>query len=283
MKKNLVLMLMFLSVMVFGLETVSAQFTISIPKLPKIKKEKPSPPAAPTDNTSPTNNSSSNGQSNTSPSNNQQPEPPKQSPSPPENEDKYANSPGFNFHVDKIKEWTKMVDEYNSDKIYLVPTSNDNYLWYAVSAQAREEWIKNMKVSDIRQTPNNRLDAALDALKVAAAKKLPSYLPETKNYPFKNAVEEGLMKSKINRLADHKILYIGLQHANWVIDKNDFGIPTARYKRGMVWVRVARHDYPYCWVYYINVIQDYAGGGRYGASYGNYVGDELFGCPAGVK
>lgn len=175
------------------------------------------------------------------------------------------------------------VDGYDTEKSYLVPDSNNNYLLYAVSPQAREEWMKSFGVLDIRQTPNNRLDAALDALNASAVKKLPLYLPETKSYPFKNLAEERLMKSKINRLADHKILYIGIRQANWQIDKNDFGIPTARYKHGMVWVRVARHDYPYCWVYYINVIQDYAGGGTYGASYGNFIRNELFGCPAAGK
>lgn len=279
MKKNLLLLMMFLSVSALSCRIISAQITINIPKLPKIKKDKPSSPPKVSEETTTPKDTPTNGNSTDSrPQNERQPEPSAQ------NQDKYADNPGINFHIDEIKRWRKMVDEYDSvDKIYLVPDSNDNYLLYAVSPQAREKWLKNMGVLDIRQTPNNRLDAALDELKSSAAKKLPLYLPEIKNYSIRNPVEERLMKAKIDNPAAHKILYLGLQHANWQIDKNDLGIPTARYKRGMVWTQVAGQDHPYCWVYYINVIQDYAGGGTYGASYGNFIRAELFGCPAAGK
>ncbi len=91
------------------------------------------------------------------------------------------------------------------------------------------------------------------------------------------------MKSKIEDLANHKILHAGIQEANWLIDKNDIGIPNSRYKHGRVWARYAKDDHPYCRTYYINIIQDYAGGGTYAASYARLVNEGLVGCPAGVK
>jgi hypothetical protein len=49
----------------------------------------------------------------------------------------------------------------------------------------------------------------------------------------------------------------------------------------VVWARSTLNDHPYCRIYWINIIQDYAGGGTYGASYAYFVNDELAGCPAG--
>ncbi len=63
--------------------------------------------------------------------------------------------------------------------------------------------------------------------------------------------------------------------------ENELGIPKARYKQGYVWVRVTSDDHPYCHLYQINIIQDYAGGGTYGASYAKFLDNNLSGCPAG--
>ncbi|NJM52612.1 MAG: hypothetical protein HC846_03955, partial [Blastocatellia bacterium] len=63
------------------------------------------------------------------------------------------------------------------------------------------------------------VDPPLDALAAAIEKKMSSYQPNTKAYPVHNLAEENLMKSKMNDLAKHKIFYIGLQQANWTIEK----------------------------------------------------------------
>ena len=89
------------------------------------------------------------------------------------------------------------------------------------------------------------------------------------------------MKGVLTRIADYKIYSIGLQQGNWLIDKNDYGLPTSRYKRGVIWLRDAKSDHPYCYATYINIKQDYAGGGTYGASYARFIEDEMVGCPAG--
>ncbi len=139
--------------------------------------------------------------------------------------------------------------------------------------------MTNSKALDYKDCPN--LVAAFDKLSASAAEKLPLYKPNTKAFAFHNPAEERLMKGKINDLADHKIHYIGVKQSSWLIDKNDLGIPKSRYKHGMVWVRYTPDDHSYCRIYWINIIQDYAGGGTYGDSYAYFVSDELAGCPAG--
>ena len=82
-------------------------------------------------------------------------------------------------------------------------------------------------------------------------------------------------------IAQAKVLNVGMKQANWLIAKDDYNFPTARYKNGMVWAHYPTNDSGFCWVYWINLNQDYAGGGTYGASYGIYVGRTYAGCPAG--
>ena len=91
------------------------------------------------------------------------------------------------------------------------------------------------------------------------------------------------MKGVLTRIADYKIFSSGLQQTAWQIDKNDYGLPTARYKHGVIYLRDTKSDHPYCYAHYVNVIQDYAGGGTYNVSYARFVGTEMVGCPAGAK
>jgi len=179
-------------------------------------------------------------------------------------------------HLEEIANRQKEVESFTPERGWFTKTFTYDHVLNAISPQAREKWLKDSKAMEFKEY----VDPPLDALAAAIEKKLASYQPNTKAYPIHNLIEEKLMKSKINDLANHKIFYIGLQQANWLIDKNELGIPKNRYKYGMVWVRYAPNDHPYCRVYYINIIQDYAGGGTYGASYGYFVKDELFGCPA---
>lgn len=177
-------------------------------------------------------------------------------------------------HLEDIENRQKEVDEFTPSRGWLVSSANTNHLLIAVSPSARADYLSNA------QDFKSYLEPALDKLNSSAAKKLPLYLPNTKAYSVHNIAEEKLMRGNINELTSHKIHYIGLQQANWIIDKNSLGIPKNRYKHGMVWVRYTPNDHPYCRVYYINIIQDYAGGGTYGASYAYFAKDELFGCPA---
>ena len=79
----------------------------------------------------------------------------------------------------------------------------------------------------------------------------------------------------------YKILKIGLVQTAWDIDKGVLGIPEARYKNGVIYLRDTQADHPYCHAAYINVVQDYAGGGRYAARRAALLNYYLVGCPAG--
>ncbi len=179
-------------------------------------------------------------------------------------------------HLEEIAKRQKEVDEFTPERGWFIDNFTYNHLLNAVSQSARTKFISDANAQEFKQY----LDPVWDKLATSAAKKLPLYLPNTKAYSVHNIAEEKLMRGNINELTSHKIHYIGLQQANWIIDKNSLGIPKNRYKHGMVWVRYTPNDHPYCRVYYINIIQDYAGGGTYGASYAYFAKDELFGCPA---
>lgn len=183
-------------------------------------------------------------------------------------------------HLEEIVKKQKEVDEYNpTDKLYMVSATTYDYLLFAVSPRARDKWLKGANAEEFK--PN--LDPALDVLAAAAAKKLPTYIPNAANFTFHNLLEERMMKTQAGDLAALKIHKIGLAQSNWQISKNDIGLPTARYKQGYMWVRNTTDDHPYCHLYQINIIQDYAGGGTYAASYARYIDSTLMGCPTAAR
>jgi hypothetical protein len=255
-KSNLIFVLII--IMAFGIQNASAQITITIPKIPKIKKDKPA--EAKNETSSTTENTQTTGNKSVTPN------------------DNCSGNIWLDSHIEEINKRIKEVDGFTPDRGWLTGSSNYDHLLHAVSPSAREKWLTGSNALDKKNCPN--LVVAFDKLSVSAAKKLPLYLPNTKTYSFHNPAEEKLLKAKINNLSDNKIHYMGIQEASWLIDKNDFGIPTSRYKHGMAWVRYTPSDHPYCRIYYINIIQDYAGGGTYGASYAYLAKDELAGCPA---
>lgn len=128
-----------------------------------------------------------------------------------------------------------------------------------------------------------RFEDALNGLSASAAKKLPTYIPNNNNFAFHNAAEEKMMKGTLEDPSTIKIYKVGLFHSTWQISKDDYNLPTARYKQGYMWVRNTIDSHPYCRLFQINIIQDYAGGGTYGQSYAQFIDDALFGCPAGAK
>ena len=179
--------------------------------------------------------------------------------------------------LDDIKKAKSEIERYNpADWLYLVSEGDASAaLLRAVSPRARQQFLTAWsKANGI-----NKLVAPFDDLAAAAAKKLPTYVPKSNKFTFHNLAEEKMMKGALHNLATLKIHKIGLQENAWLIDKNDIGIPTSRYKHGSIWARDNGDDHPYCHVYYVNIIQDYAGGGTYGASYARLLQDELFGCP----
>jgi hypothetical protein len=198
-----------------------------------------------------------------------------------------ANAPDPNrqdYVVGVIDKLTSRMNEWDTIN-QAMPFSfedGDDFAWYAVSPSKRTEWMTKLGYLDYRQGSNNKIDPALDSLNDAMKKKLPSYVPNPKNYVVASVAEQKMMKDSLKKdLTKFNIFKIGLWQSNWLIDKNDLGIPKSRYKQGFIWVRDTQADYPYCEMYMVNIIQSYAGGGTYGASYGYYSTYEFAGCPAG--
>lgn len=193
---------------------------------------------------------------------------------------RFSESGWLRAHLEDIAKKKKEVDEYDPNtKSYLVIATTYDHLLFAVSPRERDKWLKDANALDYKPA----LDAPLAALAASAAKKLPIYLPGPANFAFRSPLEEQKMKKTLGNIATLKIHKIGLAQSSWLIGKNSIGIPTARYKQGYIWVRDTTDDHPYCHLYQVNIIQDYAGGGRYGASYAKFLDNTLFGCPAGAK
>ena len=267
--KQLMKSLFIIAIILGALINIPAQITITIPGFKKIKK--PKIEQSPNDST--IGNDQSN-QKNSSSGDNQTKE--NDTPAP---KGICAGNIWVESHLEDIAKRQKEVESFTPERGWLINSNNYDHLLYAVSPQAREKWLSSSNALDYK----NCLASAFDKLAASAATKLPLFLPNTKAYAQHNPAEERLIRSKISDLADHKIFYIGVQEPSWLIDKNELGIPKNRYKHGMVWVRYTPNDHAYCRVYYINVIQDYAGGGTYGASYATFIEDQLVGCPTGAK
>lgn len=261
MKNRFLLTIAILTVCAFGSNAVSAQITITIPKFKKPKiavnsKEQ----------------SSQNSTSEEKTENNSKPEEP------------YVETDArISLFLNELDQANKQAAEYSPEtSTYIVRNNVYDWLLRAVSPAERAEFFKKWE-SLMSAANRKRFTDGLDSLNATAAKKLPLYQADSKTFNFHNLAEEKLMKGTLENLASLKIYKIGLNQNNWLIDKNDLGIPTARYKHGMLWVRNAEKDYPYCQMYYVNIKQDYAGGGTYGASYARFIDSALAGCPANTK
>ena len=224
MKRNIIFTLSILMLCAFAVQTASAQITITIPKIPKITKEKKEKPKT-SDNTQTNDNQTNNSQTNSDQSNDQSQDNRAEEDSPPPKvTDECESNPVARLAADEIAKMIEDIDAFTPDRGWLYsgyPTYK--YLLFAVSPSARKGWQNDFK--EMGNCP--KIVAGLDKLSESAAKKLPLYKPDPKEYAFRNPAEERLMKGKINNLTDHKIHHIGVRQQNWLIEKNSLGIPTA--------------------------------------------------------
>ncbi len=260
MKKNIILTFALIILSTFAFQTAAAQFTITLPKIPKIKKPKVQQPAATPDGQPAVQDQRSEQKTSSHVS-----------------DDGEQLGPIAIFELNEIAKVTKDVSEYTPEgKIYLVDAIGAEWLMRAVSPREREKWMTRLNTVSAKK----KFNEALDGLAAAAAKKLPSYKGDLDEFEFRNPAEEKLMRTELTRIANYKIYKTGLAQAHWLIDKDNFGLPRARYKSGAFWIRDTTEDHPYCTITYVNIIQDYAGGGTYAASYTQFIKDKLIGCPA---
>ena len=164
-----------------------------------------------------------------------------------------------------------------STKIWLVSSRNSEWLDRAISKGWRKEFYDKWKFPAATVA---KFDAQFDALAAEAAPRITAYTNSQVNkFALRNAVEERMMRSRMNDVPGLVVHKIGFYQSTWNIEKNDLGIPIRRYKTGAIYGRNPNSDHPYCWIWTINIVQDYAGGGTYGTSYVKYMDRDIATCP----
>jgi hypothetical protein len=179
---------------------------------------------------------------------------------------------------DELAAARKEVAEYSpSAKIWLVNTRNSEYLDYAVSKGSRKEFYDKWKFPAATVA---KFDSQFDALAAEAAPKISAYTTsQIAKFNLRNPVEEKMMRSVMSDVPGLVVHKIGFYQQTWNIEKGDFGLPIRRYKTGAIYGRNPNSDHPYCWIWTINIRQDYAGGGTYGSSYAKYMDRDIAACP----
>jgi hypothetical protein len=251
--KNAIVMTLFLAVVIVsGIRSADGQITINLPNIKKIVKPDPNSNkiVETNTNTSNTNNvTTGNGSTNW----------------------------WVDYQIGKINEYKQSLTSWiPANQVFPRPNSSDDYIALALSKSERSKWLQDKKVE-----PDAKLDAALDEVKNLLHKRLPEYTINPRSFTNRNAAEEKLMLTQMSDIPGIKVFKIGFNQANWLIDKNELGIPKARYKHGLIYGRNPSSEDPFCRVWYVNVVQEYAGGGTYGATEARYIEREFIACPAG--
>lgn len=189
-----------------------------------------------------------------------------------------VDSPWLKAHRDGIKKVMGYVENWKAGSRDALGSESE-YAFYAVSPKMRAAWLKEKNALAFE----GEIEKLLKPLSDALAEKVPNYFPQPERFAFSNAGEEAMMKSVLTNLARYKVFKIGLMQSSWRTDPGVLGIPNARFKNGMIYRRDTQADHPYCYATYVNIVQDYGGGGTYAASRAVFVQDELVACPAGTK
>ncbi|TND07444.1 MAG: hypothetical protein FD123_3222 [Bacteroidetes bacterium] len=153
------------------------------------------------------------------------------------------------------------------------------WMYRALSPSRRTEFIKTQTGWNDDAEIVAKLNKALDDLKTVCAPKVSLLKMSDDLFKYRDAASEAVMKNHLKNPPTLKIMKTGMSDNDWLIAKNDYGIPLYRYKRGQMWVKNSADDHGYCKGLYFVVRQDYSGGGTYGASHVNNYIEELYGCP----
>jgi hypothetical protein len=178
-------------------------------------------------------------------------------------------------NIEKTKE--QALGYKPGDRTYYVQDFNDRrnvYLWAAISPSERADFMERF---DADPATGKCIGKLIDELGVVAKRTLPSYRPA--GYTTKTPAEERLLRGAVPGATAATVYRAGVEGPDWRIDKNDYGIPTVRYKYGMVYLKMPTQDDGFCRIAWVNIVQDYAGGGTYGSSRGSYIKIEPAGCP----
>lgn len=188
-----------------------------------------------------------------------------------------AGNTVFQIHNENLEITKKQAADYKAGgRNYYVRDFNDAeniYLKASLSASRRQKWFAGWKDPEFVKC----MDAALSGLAVIAKKTLPSYRPT--GFPVRNAAEEALLRTAVNDIGNAKVIQSGMASSTWNIETRRNGIPSARYKHGMIYAHYPGLDDGFCRIIHVNVVQDYAGGGTYAASKARFIKTEFAGCP----
>ena len=242
----------------FTLSNVEAQITINFPSIKKIKK----PVITTRTDTTVTDNNVITNTTNTT-----------------TNTNKTSGSGNWwiDYQLEQIAKYKQQVESWNPDtQVFPKPSSSDDYIGLALSKKERAAWLRDKKMA-----PDAKLEAAMEDLKASLSRRMPEYRINPGSFTNRNAAEEKLMLGQMTDVPGMKIFKIGFNQPTWLIDKNEWGIPKARYKHGLIYGRNPASEDPFCRIWYINVVQEYAGAGTYGPTQARYIEREFIACPAG--
>lgn len=256
MKKAVIQFSFFVAVAVLTVSGASAQITINIPGIKKIKK----PVITTTDTTVTSNPVTTTTTTNT-------------------NTTTTSGSSNWwiDYQIEQIAKYKGQLESWNPATQYFPkPSSSDEYIGLALSKKERADWLRDKKMQ-----PDAKLEAALEDLKGLLHKRLPEYTINPKSFTNRNPAEEKLLLAQMNDIPGMKVYKIGFNQPTWIIEKNEWGIPKARYKHGLIYGRNPASEDPFCRVWYLNVVQEYSGAGTYGPTQARYIEREFIACPAG--
>src|SRR5215218_5175913 len=183
----------------------------------------------------------------------------------------------IDYQIEAITKYKHQLDGWNAaNEIFPKPSSSDDYISLALSKKERGSWLQDKKVA-----PSAKLDASLDELKASLTRRLPEYMINNGSFTNRNAAEEKMMLAQMTGVLGIKVYKIGLNQPAWLVDKNEWGVPKARYKHGMIYGRNPASEDPFCRIWYVNVVQEYSGAGTYGPTSARYIDKEFIACPAG--
>ncbi len=182
----------------------------------------------------------------------------------------------YSIHYGDAYKTLRDAEDYKpTARDYYVRELSDNrneYLLAGISAKSREEWFGGRHPTE---KDKRCMFPIFDALGAAAKLTLPKYRPRGYTHHEDDALIREVAKKQI---PDAVVLESGVSSPSWKIEKLRNGLPRVRYKYGMAWVKSASFDDGYCRIVFVNVQQDYSGGGNFGDSTGNFIKIEPAGC-----
>jgi hypothetical protein len=196
------------------------------------------------------------------------------SPRPP----KGCGSGFWGVHYGDAYKTLREAEEYKAGaRDYYVRELSDRrneYLLSGISPSFRQSWLGSHKIAD---KDFQCIVPLFDEIGAAAKRTLPKFHP--RGYIHHDSDDEKVIKDALKaELPDADIIDTGVSSATWQIEKLYNGTPSSRYKYGMAWVKSAKFDDGFCRLVFINVVQDYSGGGNYGESQGRYISMTPAGC-----